>query len=398
MALAGTGSRRGASRAPSPLVGEGGSRGEPGEGNEAGTQLVPSIQSSPVSGEGAHDVLTPEPSAVSSEPIAGETLLLVVPEAEDGQRLDAFLARQLPSYSRTHLRRAINAVGVKLDGRRVKASHHLRTGQQVSIVVPEVPRLGPLPEDIPLDVLYEDEVMAVINKPAGMVVHPGRGHWDGTLASALRHYFEQLSQTAGPTRPGIVHRLDRDTSGAILIAKDDIAHSLLSDQFEQRTVDKTYFAIVAGEPDRDRDWIDLPIGVHPYQREKMAVRHDHATSRPAQTFYEVVERLHGFAAVRLTPKTGRTHQIRVHLASIGCPVLCDRYYGGRASLRVCDVLPGSTDESPLLERQALHAQSIAIDHPTRGNRLTFNAPLPADLEATLTVLRQRQGKPATKHQ
>jgi len=326
---------------------------------------------------------------VSSEPTAGETLLLVVPEAEDGQRLDAFLARQLPSYSRTHLRRTINAVGVKLDGRRVKASHHLRTGQQVSIVIPEVPRLGPLPEDIPLDVLYEDEVMAVVNKPAGMVVHPGRGHWDGTLASALRHYFEQLSQTAGPTRPGIVHRLDRDTSGAILIAKDDIAHSLLSDQFEQRTVDKTYFAIVAGEPDRDRDWIDLPIGVHPYQREKMAVRHDHATSRAAQTFYEVVERLHGFAAVRLTPKTGRTHQIRVHLASIGCPVLCDRYYGGRASLRVCDVLPKSADESPLLERQALHAQSIAIDHPTRGNRLTFNAPLPADLEATLAVLRQR---------
>jgi 23S rRNA pseudouridine1911/1915/1917 synthase len=290
------------------------------------------------------------------------------------------------------LRRAINAVGVKLDGRRVKASHHVQTGQQVSIVLPEVPRLGPLPEHIPLSVIYEDELLAVIDKPPGMVVHPGRGHWEGTLASALRYYFDTLSEAGGPTRPGIVHRLDRDTSGCILIAKDDITHHRLCDQFEHRTVEKTYLALVVGEPDHDRDWIDLPIGVHPYQREKMAVRHDHASSKPAQSFYEVIERLRGYSLVKITPKTGRTHQIRVHLASIGCPVLCDRFYGGRALLTVADLSGDPADATPLLERQALHAQKLVITHPGTGQRIEFEAPLPADMTRTLALLRHRAGK------
>jgi len=165
------------------------------------------------------------------------------------------------------------------------------------------------------------------------VVHPSRGHLGGTLVNALAHHFSQLSGVGGTCRPGIVHRLDRDTSGILVVAKTDAAHIALAAQWEQRTIVKEYFAIVAGVPDRDRDRIDQPIGMHPHQREKMAIRAGHTTSREASTFYEVQERLAGFAALHVHPFTGRTHQIRVHLAHIGYPVLCDRIYGGRPRLR-----------------------------------------------------------------
>ena len=191
---------------------------------------------------------------------------------------------------------------------------------------------GAAPENIPLDILYEDEWLAAINKPPGMVVHPAKGHWAGTLTSALQFHFDTLSGAGGPTRPGIVHRLDRDTSGVFVVAKTDRAHFALADQFEQRTVEKEYFALVCGNPDRDRDLIDLPIGVHPYQREKMAIRRDHPTSRPAQRSTKSSSDSRALQRFALMPKTGRTHQIRVHLSSIGCPVLCDRYYGGRTVL------------------------------------------------------------------
>lgn len=318
---------------------------------------------------------------ISSEPRE----LTVEPDAE-GLRLDWFLAQRLPVYSRVRLRRLINAADVKVNGLRVKASHRLRAGERVSMVLPEVVRDGPDPEAIPLDILHEDESLAVINKPPGMVVHPAKGHWRGTLAGALQYHFDQLSHVGGPSRPGIVHRLDRDTSGVIVVAKNDAAHVNLARQFEARTVKKDYLAIVAGVPDRDRDLVDQPIGLHPTQREKMAIRRGLPTSREAVSFYEVVERFRDYALVRIAPRTGRTHQIRVHLGSIGCPVLCDRHYGGRSRITLGE-LRDSDNETVLLERQALHAHRLAFTHPTTGQWVEFEAPLPDDMAHVLEALR-----------
>jgi 23S rRNA pseudouridine1911/1915/1917 synthase len=185
-----------------------------------------------------------------------------------------------------------------------------------------------------------------------------------------------------------VHRLDRDTSGVIVVAKNDAAHLRLARQFETRAAEKEYFALCAGVPDRDRDAIDLPIGLHPHQREKMAIRRGHATSRHAQTFYEVDERFDGFSALRVLPKTGRTHQIRLHLANVGCPVLCDRLYGGRARITRGEISRDLMDEQVLLERQALHARRLKIAHPVSDEPLEFVAPLPADIAAVLAALRE----------
>ncbi len=327
---------------------------------------------------------------MSADEIVPRPIELVVSDEQAGARLDWFLAREFPAFSRVALRRAINAAGVHVDGERVKAAHRLRAGQRVSVVLPEAAREGPTPEDIPLDMLYEDASIAAVNKPPGMVVHPAKGHWAGTLAAALQFHFDRLSSAGGATRPGIVHRLDRDTSGVIVVAKTDAAHLRLAEQFEARTLEKEYFALCAGVPERDRDVVDLPIGAHPYQREKMAIRRDHATSRQAQTFYEVIERFAGFSAIRVLPKTGRTHQIRLHLASIGCPVLCDRLYGGRAQITRGELTGDRSDETVLLARQALHARRLKIRHPSSGEPLEFVAPLPADIEAVLQFLRSNR--------
>lgn len=328
-----------------------------------------------------------EQSAVPGDLSAG-VIEFVVADSQADARFDWFLARQFPRYSRTYLRQVINAAAAKVDGKRVKASHRVRAGERITVVLPQLAREGPEPADIPLDILYEDDALAAINKPPGMVVHPGKGNWRGTLASALQFHFDRLSSVGGPTRPGIVHRLDRDTSGVIVVAKNDRAHKALADQFEARCVIKEYFAIVVGEPDRDRDIIDLPIGFHPHQREKMAIRPTDPTSRPAQSFYEVIERFDRFSSVRILPKTGRTHQIRVHLAAIGCPVLCDRAYGGRANLTLGELRHIPSDEELLLDRQALHARRLVINHPDTGQPLELTAPLPADLTRVSEELRR----------
>jgi 23S rRNA pseudouridine1911/1915/1917 synthase len=322
-------------------------------------------------------------------PISSEPVELVVEAAQAGWRLDVFLAHHFTDYSRVHLRRVITAGGVSIDGRGGKPAYRLIPGQRVRIVLPEIPREAPSPENIPLDILYKDEHLAVINKPPGMVVHPARGHWSGTLASALQfHFGGALSTSGGPTRPGIVHRLDRDTSGIILVARSDIAHAKLARQFAHRTIEKEYFALVAGCPERDRDYIDCPIGFHPHQREKMAIRRGDSASRSAQTFYEVLERFDGFAALKLLPKTGRTHQIRVHLNHIGCPVLCDRQYGGRRKITRGEIRHDPSDCLILLERQALHARRLKFMHPANGEPLEIKAPLPADINAVLSELRE----------
>jgi 23S rRNA pseudouridine1911/1915/1917 synthase len=325
---------------------------------------------------------------MSSDELSAEPIEMVVDESQAGARLDWFLAQQFSGYSRVLLRKVINAAGVTVDGKRVKAAYRLHAGERISIVMPPLEREGPRPEDIPLDILYEDAAIAVINKPSAMVVHPAKGHWAGTLTAALQFHFDQLSSHGGPMRPGIVHRLDRDTSGVMVVAKTDSVHMHLAAQFESRTVEKEYFAITIGAPNLDRDVIDLPVGAHPYQREKMAIRRDHTTSREAQSFYEVAERFDGFAAIKVLPKTGRTHQIRLHLASIGCPVLCDRLYGGRATITRGEISRDAADTEPLLERQALHARRLKIRHPTTRESLEFIAPLPDDLETVLQALRQ----------
>ena len=328
---------------------------------------------------------------IANDDLSAGSVERVVTANQADCRLDWFLAQQFPAFSRTHLRRVINAAAVKVNGQRTKASHRVCEGERITIELPDLPRHGPAPEDIPLTILYEDEWLAAINKPAGMVVHPAKGHWSGTLAGALQFHFDRLSSVGGPTRPGIVHRLDRDTSGVIVVAKHDRAHHALARQFEDRTVVKQYFAVVAGQPECDRDSIDLPIGAHPLQREKMAIRRGDSTSRPAQSFYEVLKRFDGFTSVRVTPKTGRTHQIRVHLASIGCPVLCDRAYGGRAVITRGELLRRRDDDTVILDRQALHAARLQLVHPVTGCDLVLEAPLAEDLRGLLAALEEYRG-------
>ncbi len=322
---------------------------------------------------------------MSERELPVEPVELVVDDNQSGLRLDVFLANHFPTHSRVKLRRAITAGGVEVDGHRAKPAYRLRVNERVTVVLPNVPVECRQPEDIPLEVLYEDEAIVAINKPAAMVVHPSKGHWSGTLTAALAFHFQNLSTVGGPARPGIVHRLDRDTSGVILVAKTDEAHFGLAAQFEARTVEKEYMAIVVGNVDRDKDQIDQPIGVHPYQREKMAIRADHSTSRQARTFYSVDRRFDGFASLDVFPKTGRTHQVRLHLTHIGCPVLCDRKYGGRSQISRGEIAR-SDDPTVLLDRQALHARRIRFVHPSSRQPMDIVAPIPSDLMQVLTAL------------
>ncbi len=320
----------------------------------------------------------------------------VVDEETQGQRVDLFLSLKCDGYSRVFIRKVIDKGLVLVDGRPVKPAFKVFPNHVVSGSLPPPPTDGPIPEDIPLEILYEDEYLVAINKPAGMVVHPAKGHWKGTLTSALAHHFQKLSDCGGPTRPGIVHRLDRETSGVICIAKTNEVHFKLSALFEAREVQKEYRTIVLGTLDRDRDWIKQPIGYHPYQREKMAIRAGHESSRDAETFFEVIERFRGYTYLKVLPKTGRTHQIRVHLAHIGVAVLCDRLYGGQARVtlgqlerRQARSLPAQADDlEVVLERQALHAYKIEFAHPITQVPLSIHAPIPADFEKVLSVLRQ----------
>jgi 23S rRNA pseudouridine1911/1915/1917 synthase len=310
----------------------------------------------------------------------------------DGQRLDQYLAAQFPDFSRSLLRKPIDAGTVTVNGSPQKASYKVRNGDLIRVWLPK-PRTGrPVPEEIPLDVLYEDEWLALVNKPPDMVVHPAKGNWSGTLANAIAHRFGTVSESGGEHRPGIVHRLDRDTSGVILIAKEETTHRALALQFERRQVFKEYAAITQGVLDRDSDYIEGRIIRHRHDRVKMAVTDDEEDedAKDACTFYEVAERFVGYTFVKAQPKTGRTHQIRVHLASVGCPVLADKAYSGRAQFRLSDLVPGidpAADEV-LLSRQALHAHRLRFRHPKTGVWLETVAPLPPEFERTLAALRQ----------
>jgi 23S rRNA pseudouridine1911/1915/1917 synthase len=309
----------------------------------------------------------------------------------EGIRLDQYLVSVYPDYSRSVVRKAIDAGGVTVNDQPAKASYRVRNGDHIRIWLPAPVHDAPVPEDIPLDVLYEDEFVALVNKPADMVVHPAKGHWSGTLVNALQHRFGRLSQLNGDYRPGIVHRLDRDTSGVILIAKDEKTHRDLSYQFEHRKIFKEYLAITAGVLDRDSDYIEGRIGHHPHDRVRMMVTHDDDDDgKEACSYYEVIERFRGFSFCRIQPRTGRTHQIRVHLASVGCPVLADKTYSGRDCLRLSDLVSGidQTADEVLMPRQALHAGRLRFLHPRLRQVIEAEAPLPGEFKRTLAALRQ----------
>lgn len=314
------------------------------------------------------------------------------------RRLDQFLAAALPGFSRSALQRAIEHGEVTVNGQPAKASYKLREGDHVCAILPEPPRTEATPEDIPLDILYEDEYLAAINKPPGMVVHPAPGHRRGTLVNALAFHFHQLSELNGPARPGIVHRLDRDTSGVLLVAKHEQAHRELSAQFQRRVVYKEYLALVHGELDRDSDYIEAAIGRHPHDRERMATYDEpdeDENIKDACTFYEVIERFRGYTYVRCLPRTGRTHQIRVHLAHIGHPIVADGDYSHRGELWLSQLWPDCPREQDrlLASRQLLHAHRLRFRHPITGRELEFIAPLPEDFLNTLDSLRHYRGWP-----
>ncbi|MER3417297.1 MAG: RluA family pseudouridine synthase [Gemmataceae bacterium] len=339
-------------------------------------------------------------SSLSNAPTAGGVpATLQVQRKAQGTRLDRYLVAAFPGYSRSALQKAIEAGQVLVNDTPCKASYRLRPGDVIRVTLPAPVHDQPQPENIPLDVLYEDEYLAVIDKPADMVVHPAKGHWQGTLANALAFRFGHLSQAGGDYRPGIVHRLDRDTSGVILVAKQESAHRDLSAQFENRTVFKEYLAITQGELERDSDYIERPIGRHRFDRERMATYEEpdeEEDIKDACTFYEVIERFTGYTYCRVQPRTGRTHQIRVHLASIGCPIVADRTYSGRDVLKLSQLLPDLPAEQDeiLMPRQALHAYRLRFRHPVLQRIMEVSAPIPKEFLRTLEALRRYRPPPA----
>jgi 23S rRNA pseudouridine1911/1915/1917 synthase len=324
---------------------------------------------------------------------ADDRIVELTANCRDNPRLDQHLTALFADFSRSVVQRVIDAGGVQVNGKPAKASYRVRHGDRIRIEKPEPTHPTPVAEDIPLEILYEDEFLAAINKPADMVVHPAKGHWSGTLVNALRFHFDQLSGVNGDYRAGIVHRLDRDTSGVILVAKEEQTHRDLSMLFERRNIFKEYVALTAGVLDRDSDYIEGRIAHHPHDRVKMTVAdEDNDDGKDAVSYYEVIERFRGFTFCRIQPKTGRTHQIRVHLASVGCPVLADKIYSGRDRLHLSDLVPGldAAEDELLLGRQALHAYRLRLRHPRRGTILDLEAPLPAEFQKTLAALRRHR--------
>jgi 23S rRNA pseudouridine1911/1915/1917 synthase len=328
-------------------------------------------------------------------PLSETPLEFEVRPRTEGKRLDVYLSNRFSDYSRRVIQKIIDADAVLVNGRVAKASYRVRPGDLVSIRLPDLPDTTPKPEDIPIEVVYEDESLTVVNKPAAMVTHPARGNWQGTLVNALQFHFDTLSSLAGENRPGIVHRLDRDTTGLLIVVKDELTHRRLATQFELREVHKEYLAIVYGVPERHSDYIEQPIGFHPIARQKMAIRASADGGKEAVTFYEVEERFRNFALVRCKPQSGRTHQIRVHLTHIGHPIVADKLYSGRDHLTLGNLKnPDNvtqTDESvtdpTLIDRQALHAHRLRFRHPITERELDLTAPVPADMYRTLDALR-----------
>ncbi len=312
--------------------------------------------------------------------------LITVPDEAEGTRLDRFLVSVLPEQSRSQIQRLIKDGHVRVGGREAKPNQPVKAGQEIGVDIPAPVEPAPQAEALPLHILYQDRDVIVVDKPAGMVVHPAAGHSSGTLVNALLHHVDDLSGIGGEKRPGIVHRLDRGTSGVMVVAKHDAAHEELSRQFREREVEKQYVALVWGEVMAGRR-IDALIGRDPSNRKKMAAgtpasnrvrRSREAVTRvvAAEPFGRVL------TLTQLAIHTGRTHQIRVHLSAIGHPVVGDPLYGG-----VHRRVPGDIRAVTHLDRPFLHAARLAFTHPADGRRMTFTSPLPPDLERVLDELR-----------
>ena len=310
------------------------------------------------------------------------------------KRLDRYLVDRVPFLSRTQIQRLIEEEAITVNGRVPKSSTKLRKGDRIVAALPPPPSGAIQPEDIPLDVIYEDDSIIVVNKPAGLIVHPARSHKSGTLVNALAWRFKHVSggelSKVGEefARPGVVHRLDKFTSGAIVSAKNDTAHWRLGKQFEMRRTDKRYLALVHGHPEKDVETIDLPLGKHPTVKEKYAVRFDD-TGKQSLTIARVRERYVGadgakFTLVELELKTGRTHQIRVHLSYIGLPIVGDDMYGGK---HTTERMLGGESDAMLLARQALHATTLGFRHPMTEKQVMFTAPMAADIRRAVDLLR-----------
>ena len=305
---------------------------------------------------------------------------VIVTAGEEPKRLDHFLANREPYFSRTALQRLILEGHITIGGQTVKPSHTIKPGDHIILIVPRPEPIDIAPEAIPLEILFEDESILVVNKPAGLVVHPAPGHWSGTLVNALLYHMAEgqgtLSSIGGKERPGLVHRLDKDTTGVLVVAKSDEAHRGLSRQFKGHTISRAYEAVVWGKPKTGVGKIELSIGRDTKDRKKISSR----TNRPKESFthYRVLERYGKIAArVDLFPGTGRTHQLRVHLAFIGCPILGDQTYGGKKVLCV-DFVP--------IPRVMLHAKILGFVHPHSLKEMSFEAPLPYDMREVVEAL------------
>ena len=292
-----------------------------------------------------------------------EILNYQVSDGQSGIRIDRYLSEMNEELSRSYIQKLLKEQKITVNGSAVKANYKVQEGDEISVAVPDIKEPDILPEDIPLDILYEDDDVLIVNKPKGMVVHPSAGHTSGTLVNAIMfHCKDNLSGINGVLRPGIVHRIDKDTTGALLVCKNDNAHRNLAEQLKEHSIRRRYRAIVAGVLKEDEGTIEGPIGRHPIDRKKMAV--NYKNGKDAVTHYKVLERFGDYTYIQCELETGRTHQIRVHMASIGHPLVGDEVYGPK--------------KCPFkgLQGQTLHARTLGIIHPTTGKYLEVNAPLP----------------------
>ncbi len=320
--------------------------------------------------------------------VRSEQLTIQVGSSIKERRVDKYLHGrvELSEFSRRFIQTIIKEGAVKVNGSIVKPSFRLSPGDKIDMAVPELPKKEILPEDIPLDIIYEDSSLIVLNKQADMLVHPARGNLHGTLVNALAFYSDKLSSGLGEFRPGIVHRLDRNTTGVMVVAKNDTAQWRIAKQFERRQVKKTYLAIVHGCPELTADRIKAPLGVHPRMREKYAVRPE--VGKESITFYQVLEEFRGYSLLELSPRTGRTHQIRVHLSYIKHPIVGDDMYGGKFVYPWQLADAEQTVQEPVINRFALHASTLEFRHPQSAEIVKFEMPLPEDMQNLLDMLRK----------
>lgn len=309
-----------------------------------------------------------------------------IEEREENQRLDIYLNKKDLGLSRSRIQKLISSGKIRVNNTIVKPSYWVKVGDRIEVTIPKPRPLKIDPEKIPLNILYEDRDLIVVNKPRGMVVHPGAGISSGTLVNALLYHCKDLSGIGGVLRPGIVHRLDKDTSGVLVVAKNDFTHLALSKQFKERSVNKRYIALVKGRVLKEEGKIEAPIGRHPVKRKKMAAGVRRA--REAITSYKVLERFEDFTLLEAIPETGRTHQIRVHLSHIGYPVVGDPRYGGRIT-GFRPQASGFKEAIASLKGQLLHAQTLGFVHPRTKEYMEFNAPLPEDMERVIELLKKK---------